>query len=305
VSDRHDESDIPWKPPVIAAIIGALLVAAFVIYAIVNGPVDDPEADAFAARPVPSKDLPPGYVSLPATVPQPEGIGIKVEWVGREGGLSTVVVSSAIPGIADPDQFAPPDVAFWELGPEGERVMMDSQFASDSAPGTTTIVFSTELIPSIVVAHPVAGSTSVMEEIEFGPSTIGQEIPIALEVEPDAVITGIVTVGDGWGFVEWTAPADTYATLDVEARFPGTENPAADMLEPVRLVPMYDSSLSRPGSVITPTPLWSRGGSYVLVGDGGSFADADDVTSIVLRITGSIVTHMDAPVELVPLTSDG
>jgi hypothetical protein len=168
-------------------------------------------------------------------------------------------------------------------------------------------VFPTEAIPSedFVIAHPVAGSASVMEEVEIDSEMIGKEIAITLEVEPDAVIAGTVIVGDDWGSVEWTGPGGMYATLDVDVTFKGTENAAADALEPIRLVPTYDISLSRPGSVITPKPLWSRGGSYALYGDGRSLTDAGEVTSIVLTLTGSIVTHTDDPVELDPPSTDG
>lgn len=305
--DDNDGTDIPWKPPVIAAIIGALLVAAFVIYAIVNGPVDDPEADAFAAQAVPSKDLPPGYVPLLDSVTQRDSVGIKVESMDTDGGLTTVVVSSAVPGTSDPAQFAPPDVALWELGPEGNRVVMEAQFAFGNAPGMTTIVFPTEVIASdmIVVAHPVIGSTGAMQEIEVGPEMIGQEIPFTFELEPGTVITGIVIVGDEWGSVAWTSPDGMYAKLDVAVRFEGTENPSADVPGPIRFVPTHDPSLSRQGSVITPRPLWSRGGGYGLYGNGRSFVEAGELTSIVLELTGTVVTRTDVPVELEPPQTNG
>jgi hypothetical protein len=294
-------SDIPWKPPVIAAIVGALVVAAFVIYAIVNGPTDPPESDSLFTQPVPSVDIPPGYVLLDRN----GDVGIKVESVTRDSGSSIVVVSSAVAGTTDPSDSPPPDVAYWEMGPEGARVMMESQFASDGAVGTTTIVVPAEITePGIaVVAHPTAALASAGMKIEVSPDMIGEPVVFALEVESGLVISGHVTVGDGWGTVEWVSPHGMVATLDVEVTFTGTENAAADVLEPMRLVPVYDPLLARPGTVIIPRPLFGFGGSYGLYGDGRSLTDAGTVTSIVIDLNGAVVSET-AEAVILNLASD-
>lgn len=292
MSDTNVEpggSEIPWKPPVIAAIVGALVVAAFVIFAIVNGPTDPPESDSLFAQPVPSVDVPPGYVLLD----RDGDVGIKVESVTRDGGSSIAVVSSAVAGTTDPSESAPPDVAYWEMGPEGARVMMESQFASDDAVGTTTIVVPVEIgeFEATLVAHPTAALASAGIEIEVSPDTIGEPVVFALEVDSGLVISGNVTLGDGWGTVEWVSPEGMVATLDVEVTFTGTENPAADVLEPMRLVPVYDPSLASPGTVTIPRPLFGFRGSYGLYGDGRSLTDGGQATSIVIDVSGTVVSE--------------
>ena len=300
--DRGD-SEIPWKPPVIAAILGALAVAAFVIYAIVSGPVDEPGSDDLFVPPAPSKDAPAGYTLLRSD----SDVGVRVESVTRGGGSSIVVVSSAVEGTTDPTDSPPPDVAYWEMGPDGARVMMDVQIASDDAAGTTTILFPGETISSgsIIVAHPMEAVASAGTEIEVAPTMIGEPIAFVVDIEPGIAITGRVTVGDGWGTVEWTAPDGLVATLDIEATFVGTENPAADMSEPIRLVPAYDPALARPGTIIIPKPLYGFGGSYALYGDGRSLTEGGEATAIVVGLEGTVVTETAEPVILDPPLDEG
>ncbi len=308
MSDVHDlqiAHEIPWKPPVIAAVVGAVLVAAFVIYAVVSGPAEDPEADA--ARPVPSQDLPPGYQPMHDGSSRSDDVGLKMESVERSGGSTTVVVSAAVSGMADPAQLAPPDVAYWEIGPEGDRTTMDHQIASPDAPGTTTIVFPREVVPSeaVVVAHPVLETASARMEIAIEPEKIAQDIPFSLEVGSDRALSGRIRIGDGWGAVEWGAPNGSVGRLDVAVTFEGTENPAADMMDPIRLVPAFDSTAARPGTVITPRPLWAFGGAYGLHGDGRLLADGGEATAIVIELTGEIVAETSAPVVLEAVVDDG
>jgi hypothetical protein len=300
--DSNEPAEIPWKPPVIAAIVGALLVAVFVIFAIVTGPVEDPEADALLTQPVPSKDVPPGYVALSTTA----ATGIRVESVSRDRGSSTVVVSSAVQGTTDPADSPPPDVAYWEIGPEGARVPMEIQFMSNDARGTMSIEFAADIPPLdvAVVAYPAREWSRAQEEVVIDPAMLGEPIAVALEVDQDAIITGLVTVGDGWGYVEWNAPEDMVATFDVVVTFTGTQNRSAGASDPIRLVPSYDPALSVQGTVITPRPLWGHGGSYGLYGDRLPLTGEDDVTSIVIAIEGSVVTATADPVVLETQSDD-
>ena len=287
VEERTD-GEIPWKPPVIAAIAGALVVGSLVIFALVNGPVEDPEADALILQPVPSVDVPNGY-----TLTTNDGdVGLKVESMTTDGGSSIVVVSSAVRGTTEPADSPPPDVAYWEMQPDGESTVMDVQSASKSAVGTTTIVFpvldaASELI---VLAHPTASVVSESATMEVGPDALGEPIAFDLGFEPDIAISGELVVGDGWGTVEWTSPDGMVATLDVVVTLVGTGNPEG-VSEPIQLVPVYDSSLAGPDAIIVNRPLYGFGGSYVLHGDGRVLADGGQVTSIVIEVEGTVVTE--------------
>lgn len=296
VSDDPSSSEIPWRPPVIAAITGALAVSVFVIYAIVTGPTEPSEVDLIALQPVPSIDVPPGYTPIP----NDPGVGIKVESVVRDDGSSTVVVSSAVQGTTDPADSLPPDVAFWEMGPDGNRIVMATQLAAGDAVGTTTIVFPAEILPSdaFVVAHPVTQFASAESEIEVPPDMMGEPIAFVLEVMPGAAISGLVTVGAGWGTVEWSSPDGMVAALDVEVTFVGTENAAADAFDPIRLVPSYVPSLGLPRTVVMPRPLYGFGGRYGLQGDGRLLADGIEATAIVINLRGTVVTETGDPVNL-------
>ncbi|MCL1588494.1 MAG: hypothetical protein M3092_08745 [Actinomycetia bacterium] len=287
VEERAD-GEIPWKPPVISAIAGALVVGSLVIFALVNGPVDDPEADALILAPVPSLDVPNGY-----TLMTNDGdVGLKVESMTSDGGSSTVVVSSAVRGTTEPADSPPPDVAYWEMQSDGESTVMDIQFTSESAVGTTTIVFPVSDAASepIVAAYPTASVVSESTTMEVGPDALGEPIAFGLGFEPDIAISGELVVGDGWGTVEWTSPDGMVATLDVVVTLVGTGNPDG-VSHPIRLVPGYDSSLAGPDSVIVSRPLYGFGGSYGLYGDGRVIADGGPLTSIVIELEGTVVTE--------------
>ena len=299
MSDVHPESvdnEIPWKPPVIAAIAGALIVALIVILALVDGPVDDPEFDALFAPPPPSKDLPRGYMAVGGG----SVVGSKVESVTIARGSSTVVVSSAVEGTTDPADSPPPDVAYWEVGPDGARIVMATQSATGDAVGTTTVVFPAEILLSdaSVVAHPVTQFASAESEIEVPLDMMGEPVAFVLDIMPVVAISGQVTVGDGWGTVEWESPDAMVGTLDVEVVFVGTQNAAADAFDPIRLVPAYVSSLALRGTVVTPRPLYGFSGSYGLHGDGRLLADGIEATAIVVGLRGTVVTETGEPVTL-------
>ena len=288
VEERAD-GEIPWKPPVIAAIAGALVVGSLVIFALVNGPVDDPEPDALILQPVPSVDVPNGY-----TLTTNDGdVGLKVESMTSEVGSSTVIVSSAVRGTTEPADSRPPEVAYWEMQSDGESTLMDIQFTSKSAVGTTTIAFpiSDGASEPIVTAHLPAAVVAESATIEVGPDALGEPIAFGLEFEPDIAISGKLVVGDGWGTVKWTSPDGMVATLDVVVTLVGTDNLAAGESEPIQLVPAYDPSLTGPDSVIMNRPLYGFGGSYGLHGDGRVLADGGQLTSIVIELEGTVVTE--------------
>jgi len=294
VEERTD-GEIPWKPPVIAAIAGALVVGSLVIFALVNGPVDDPEEDALILAPVPSVDVPKGYTILT----NDGDVGLKLESMTIDGGSSTVIVSSAVRGTTEPADSPPPDVAYWEMQSDGESTVMDAQFASESAVGTTTIVFPVTDAASepIVVVHPTASVVSESATMEIGPDALGEPIAFDLGFEPDIAISGELVVGDGWGTVEWTSPDGMVATLDVVVTLVGTGDPEG-VSEPIQLVPIYDSALAGPDTVIVDLPLYGFEGSYGLNGDGRVLADGGQMTSIVIEIEGTVVTETAAALVL-------
>jgi hypothetical protein len=287
--EERIDGEIPWKPPVIAAISGALLVGALVIYALVNGPVDAPESDALILQPVPSADVPIGY-----TLTTNDGdVGLKVESITSEGGSSTVIVSSAVRGTTEPADSPPPEVAYWEMEVEGGPTVMDIQFASENSVGSTTIVFpvSDGASDPIVAAYLPTAVVSVSARMEVGPDALGEPITFGLEFEPDTVISGELVVGDGWGTVEWSSPDGVVATLDVVVTLVGTDNAAADISGPISLVPVYDSSLAGPDTVIVSRPLYGFGGRYGLYGDGRALAEGGQLRSIVIELEGTVVTE--------------
>lgn len=285
-SPSRGEVEISWKVPVTAAIAGALLVSVFVIYAIVVGPADESDTGA-----VQSTELPHGFTPLPG------GSGIKVEFVTQGEEEIHVGIASAVPGTAEPRLAPPVEVAYWELETDAGSVLMDRQFGADTT-ANTTVVFNGEMISGDqhVVAHPVMASTQQSTTLEVTADGPGETFEFTFDVAEEVTVAGEVTVGDGWGYVDWSADANETAMVDVVVTFAGLEDPSSDALEVVRLVPGHLLDRTDGSGVVRAAPLFSYGGQYQLYRTGGS-ADAQPTRApIVIEITSTVVTTLGEPV---------
>jgi hypothetical protein len=284
---REGESEISWKLPVIAAIVGALLVGVFVIYAVVAGPVDEPETDA-----VQSTDLPPGFVALSS------GTGIKFESMTETEGSILVVASSAVPGSVDPDDVAPAEMARWELETDAGVVLMDGQYATNTAAGNTTVVFSGGKVSGEphLVAYPATESTHRITTLEVTADSLGEGTEFAIDMGEGAVITGEVTAADGWGFVEWSTGGPMTAKVDVVVTFMGTDDPSTESIEEARLIPGHLAASPDDTGPVQAVPLFGYRGRYQLYPSGASASAGMDPTAIVMEIQSTAVTKVGEPV---------
>ena len=285
-SPREGEAEISWKPPVIAAVVGALLVSVFVIYAIVAGPVDEPESGA-----VQSSELPQGFTALPG------GTGLKLESVTQAEGEILVGVASAVPGTADPRQTPPVEIAYWELETEAGVVVMDRQFGADTT-GSTTVAFTGEMVPGEqhLVAHPATDSTLRTTSLEHTADSPGRTFEFASDAGEGVTVTGKVTVGDGWGYVDWSVEGGTTAKVDVVVTFAGEDDQSTDAIEVTRLIPAHFLDPADASGVVRAAPLFAYGGRYQLYRSGGSGDARLTPTPIVIEVTAIVATTVGEPV---------
>jgi len=229
------ESVIPWKAPVIAAVLGALAVATFTVYAIVTGPaleevVDAPSSTALVVTiQERAEGLPPGYTPIAGEV------GARVEAVTVSSRAARVAVSNAVIGSADPSEVTPIDVAYWELdGVDGVVPMIrqygdDEVLASVRRPGASGWVvgltgnWTVEFPPDVamegatLLAYVVDGVVEMSTTVEVPPGARGDVGVIRIDMGGGVTfVVKPLVVGDGWGYITWRVDGGTTGRLKTD-----------------------------------------------------------------------------------------
>lgn len=283
------DSEVPWKPAVIAAALGALVVSAFVIYSIVttpDEPIDDASQVAVTSTTAPpedvqSTDLPEGFVAVSG------GVGVMVQAVDVSPRATVLAVSSAVPGGQDPAEMSPLDVAYWELVTQDGPTLMTGQYRSRGALGSYTVEFAPmaalrgpTLVPFVEVA---ADEVTVSIDLDAAvPATLnGYEIDVG---NGSFVDIETLVVGDGWGHVTWSSRGGP-AKVDVVVRFVGTDDPGTpDTADETVLTSPHLRTLSQGSGVVPLAPLYGFAGSEQLIRSGEPLGAGNEAEAILVEI---------------------
>ncbi|GMQ94123.1 MAG: hypothetical protein BMS9Abin12_1607 [Acidimicrobiia bacterium] len=285
-SPYDDEPDdpsgaIPWKLPVGAAILGALLMAAYVIAAVVTGPTEEAEPGTTDAvgqiAPDVSTDFPPGFAAVSPDV------AFSADFMIADKGATTLLVSSVSRVGSDPRSLAPVDVATWTLlSPSGEESMV-AQYSSREAPGGFTVQFGPVSAPDGAVA--VAALPGAVAELE---TTVDTALPTRLvdyELAGDGFVVVIdeLEIGINGGSFRWHLEGGVAAKVDIVITLAGAG------LVPQFVTP-YNAE-NEQGVTVAPEPLWAPVGRSQLIGDfdphseGGSVPTSATIEFFVLVVT--------------------
>ncbi len=282
------ESDIPWKPPVIAAILGALAVGIYVIYAIVTGP--SIENDVVL-------DPPSGYTAVTDTV------DARVEQVTSTPTLTHIAVSTTVNPSGDPSNVSPFEIAYWELATPSGTVAMQAQYRWPALVGTggellsVTFPADTPTAGGELVAYAARTVVDTVREFEL-PSDLPQTMSdVRIDVGDDvSVVIESLTIDEYGGYVEWTVEEGIVARVDVVVGFVGTS--VADPNE-TRLVPEYADPLLLSSNVTEVSPMpYAFGLQYRLVRSGAAPDATDPPSTIQVEIRVEAVTGVADPVAL-------
>lgn len=301
-ASEDGEGDLAWKPPVTAAIIGALLVSAYVIYAIVAGPTSDQEdleLVSAGAEAVQSTELPPGFTTFPS------GNGARIEVVSSSDDGLLLGVTSAAAGSEVPSEVPPDQIAYWELQSDAGVTEMEEQLSAIGVLGNTTVAFELDDVSgeSQLVAYGVVDVVEHASDIETPPSVGLGETDFSIEVEPGVTVDGVVTIGDGWGYVDWSLAGGVAAKLDVLVTFVGTDDPGTEEADETRLIPGHLRTLSQGIGAVEAAPLYGFDASYQLYRVGEPLNPANEPTSILIEFNADVVVTVGEPV-LVGLLPD-
>ncbi len=291
-SVAEGESDIPWKPPVIAAILGALVVGIYVIYAIVTGPSVESEAANDLASAT-AADL--GYVAVT------NDIGARAESVMVTPTVTIVAVSTAVRGGVDPSDIDPLDVAYWELATPSGTIPMQDQYRLVDPKGIGTGAISVTFPPNSataggeLVAFDTAAFVTAERVLELSPDLPQTVEDVRLDIgDGVVVVVESITFDEDGGYVEWTVAEGLTARVDVVVRFVGTgESGAGDTL----LVPAYSApSLLYPDRTGVPSTPFGFRSQYRLGRTSAQPDAARSPTAIIIEFTVEAVTAVADPV---------
>jgi hypothetical protein len=294
------ESEIPWKPPVIAAILGALTVGVYVIFAIVTGPSVESDESVPAttiAAPLPSDALPSGYVQIT------DDVGAKVESISPTPTATVVAVTTAVAGSVDPQDVRPLEVAYWELTTPSGVFEMQGQYRWPGLVGNDGGYITVQFAPDLettgaeLVAYTVETTIGETQTLELAPDLPTEVSGYRIDIGDGVVIViDSLTIDDEGGYVEWRVEGGVTARLDVAVRFVGTSESGINdtVLIPDHAGPLF---LDPAYAEASPVP-YAFGSQYRLVRSGAPLDTAPPPTAISVEFRVSAVTEIAGPVAL-------
>ncbi|MCL1601592.1 MAG: hypothetical protein M3112_08675 [Actinomycetia bacterium] len=203
--------EVPWKIPVSAAILGALLTAIYVIFTIVNAPTEDPDAVAESGT------LPSGHVAVM------NNVGMRADVLRSSSEGTTVFVSSVVSGGTDPGTTSPVAVATWELASTGGNVSMIGQSLASATPAAVTIDF-----PPVQDGGSSTLTATLPGKIEEADDvlTISAGLPTAvvdhrITVGDHVVVVDELVIDEQGGWMQWHLESGVAAKLDVVVSIDG------------------------------------------------------------------------------------
>jgi hypothetical protein len=261
--------EMPWKLPVSAAVLGALVTAIYVIFTIVNAPTEDPDAAADA------RALPSGYIAAS------NDVGMRADVLRRDGQGTTVFVSSVVSGGVDPGTTAPVEVASWVLASAGDSASMIGQSVASATPGAVTV----EFIPISdgelhVLTATLPGPIEEVDDVV----TMLAALPVAItdhriEVGDHVIVVDDLVIDEQGGWMRWHLESGVAAKLDVVVSIDGLA-----------------FAVSGGGSAAEPP--WNQRRAMQLLRVGGAPSDSDSPCNITVELYSSVVTVPGDSIEI-------
>jgi hypothetical protein len=261
--------EMPWKLPVSAAILGALVTAVYVIFTIVNAPTEDPDATAD------SSISPSGYVAASGEV------GMRADVLRRDGQGTTVFVSSVVSSGVDPGTTAPVEVASWELSSAGDGASMIGQSVASATPGAVTVEFIpiSDGKPHVLTATlpgPIEEVDDVVTMLAGLPAAITDH---RIEVGDHVIVVDDLVIDQQGGWMRWHLESGVAARLDVVVSIDGLA-----------------FSVSGDGSDTEPP--WNQRRSTQLLRVGSAPSESDSPFNIIVELYLSVVTAPGDSIEI-------
>jgi hypothetical protein len=293
-SNRHpDDDDVaPWKLPVAAAIAGALLTATFIIFSIVTAPDDLVDSTATAvvasgATPVAASGYPPGYAAVS------NDVAMRVDVMRTDALSTTLFVSSVVEGGTDQEAVGAVDVVSWTVRSIGSEPSMKYQHGARTALGAVTVELSP--VPDLENAVVIATLPGTIEDAEDVLS-LPPDVPTVvtdhrIAVGDATVVVDELSIGNGYGSIQWHLEGGLGAKVDVIVVFDGVEFPLS-------LLTPYNNDTDLDMGDRSVAPLWNPAGETTLIRDGEPLTSSNSPTGITVTFNVSVVSSAGDEIEI-------
>ncbi len=284
--DRDDGVEAPWKIPVAAAIVGALVTAIFIILSIVNAPEEDLAAahatlPANALPPVEATGFPAGYAAVS------DDVAMRVDVMSTDQDSTTLFVSSTVVAGAEPESVGAVDVARWTVNSIGSEASMVYQHASRIALGAVTVGLSQVFDPqdAVVVATLAGAVVDATDVLTLSPDVPSVVTDHRIRINDSTVlIVDELAIGNGYGSIQWHIEGGFGARVEVAVVFDGADFPLA-LYSPSNEALDFDT-----GEQHMAQP-WNPVGETTLVRVGESLTTSSSPSGIAVTFHVSVVTE--------------
>ena len=306
--EAKDGNDaVPWVPPVIAAIVGALVVSGFVIYAVVRQPEPgQPQATTTTSAPEPqavaSDTFAEGFTAVT------DEVAAKVERLEVSERASVIAVATSVAGGSPAETVLPLDPAYWIIRNAGVESPMVTQYDQAGALGNITVEFEpfAQLREVAVVPYVADNVVTQVETLEFDASLPLTITDFVLELPgAGSVVIEELSIGGSWGWFSWSASDGQVAKVDVVVTFVGTDDPSTpDDVDPTLLTMPHLRPLTQGRGSLPLPPMYGFAGSSWLEQAGETLRGDNEPTGITVEVTATAPTSVTrGPV--IELDSDG
>lgn len=289
--EPDDPDAIPWKPPVMAAIIGALLMATFIIYSIATAPDDltasTTTSSASGAVAVEATGFPRGYVAVS------DDVAMRIDVMHADSNSTTLFVSSVTEGGVDAESSSAVDVASWTVRSNGSEPSLQYQHSSRTSLGRITIDLSPVSDPHNAVAIATLPGTieSVEDVLTLPPHTPSTVTNHRIAVGDSVVVVDELDIGNGYGSMRWHLEGGLAAKVDVLVVFDGVQFPLV-------LLTHYNNDPELSVGFRGIPPPWNPQGEATLLRDGEPLSAANVATGITVTFDVSVVSRAGAEIEI-------
>jgi hypothetical protein len=289
---RDEPKEVPWKLPVGAAIVGALIMATLVILSIVNAPTA--ETESVAAFDVPADTEPIRAVGFPQGYePTTDDVAMRGDVMSTDSEGTTVFVSSVVTSGSDADGVSAVDVASWTVHTSRNEPVMLHQSSTRLALGAVTVEFSPVAVPddaTLIATLPgtIVSATDVLMLPREVPTTISNH---RIEAENGVVVIDELSIGNGFGSMQWHLEGGIAAKVDVAVTFDGLEFPLS-------LVTPHAAPEGLVPGIGTLPPLWNHSGETRMLRDGEPLSGTNAPTGITVEFSVSVVSDAGDEIEI-------
>jgi hypothetical protein len=201
-------------------------------------------------------------------------------------------VSSVVRGDADQEAVSAVDVVSWTVRSTGPEPSMHYQHSARTALGGVTVELSPVFDPdNAVVVATLPGTIEGAEDVLSLPPNVPTVVTDHRIAVGDAVVVvDELSIGNGYGSIQWHLEGGLGAKVDVIVVFDGVEFPLS-LLTPYN----NDTDLVVNRSV---APLWNPAGETTLIRDGEPLTSSNSPTGITVTFNVFVVSSAGDEIEI-------